>query len=51
MTKEITQMTHSRLMEIVEVAASSAARNIGVPVDQVLPHIYLPLWDENKVSS
>lgn len=43
MTKEITQLTHSRLMEIVEVAATSAARNIGVSADQVLPHIYLPL--------
>lgn len=36
-------LTHARLMEIVEVAASSAARNIGVSADQVLPHLYLPL--------
>lgn len=43
MSKETQQLTHARLMEIVEVAANSAARNIGVPADQVLPHIYLPL--------
>lgn len=36
-------LTHARLMEIVELVSASAARNLGISADQVLPHLYMPL--------